>query len=67
MSLDDYMTTDDIAAALGISKRGAQKLIEREVIPARKIGRDYLIDRQDFEAYLQIRRRPGRPKDITKP
>lgn len=63
MSLDDYMTTEEVAAALGITKRAVQKLIERDRLPAKKAGRDYLIARSDFEAYKP--RKAGRPKKIA--
>lgn len=48
-------STTQAAEELGISRRGVQKLIERKVLPAMRVGRDYLITP---EAIAVAKKRP---------
>jgi len=54
------LSTDEAAAKLGVSRRRIQRLIEKERLPAQKIGRSYVVQAADLE---QFERRPaGRPR-----
>lgn len=57
--MKDYMTTDQIAAELGVSHRRAQQLA-RETEGAEKLGRDWVIPEAAVPTLLE-RRKPGRP------
>jgi excisionase family DNA binding protein len=57
------LTTKDAAAALGISLRQVQTLVKQGKLPARKIGRDYVINESDLRL---VKHRPkGRPPKPT--
>lgn len=62
MSLDDYMTTQEVADKWHISRSAVLKLISRGKLDADKHGRDYLISKQVVENYE--RKKAGRPKKI---
>jgi excisionase family DNA binding protein len=47
--MDDLITTAEAAERLKLTIRAVQKMIEAERLPARKVGRDYLIDPADLE------------------
>ncbi len=53
----DALTTKEAAARLGIHWRSVVKAIQRGALPARKHGRDYLIDGADVEQYRVSRSR----------
>lgn len=53
------LTTTEVAAELFISKRRVQALIQSGRLPAKKIGRDWLIKKSDLD--LVSSRFPGRP------
>lgn len=56
----DLLSTIQAAARLGISPRQVQRLIEKGHLPARKVGRSYVVQAEDVE---QFHRRPvGRPR-----
>lgn len=58
------MTTKQVAAELNIQPRSVKQLCRRSVLKAEKIGRDWIISREDLEHYKTIRQRPGRkPKE----
>ena len=54
------LTTTDVAAQLGVSKRRVQAIINAGKLPATKIGRDWLIQPQDLK--LIEKRKTGRPR-----
>ena len=54
-----WLTTNEAAKRLGVSRRRVLALIAGERFPAQKFGRDYLIDEKDLE--LVADRKPGRP------
>ena len=54
------LSTADAARALGISVCRVQQLILAHRLPAKKVGRDYVIREGDL-AYVR-RRHPGRPR-----
>lgn len=60
----NLLTTAQAAAALGISARRVQQLITGGLLPAQRIGRDWLIAPADLAA---VRDRPGRGWPRGKP
>lgn len=56
------MTTAQVATELGIQPGSVRKLIERGVLGCEKIGRDWLISRDELERYKLARRQPGKPR-----
>lgn len=61
------MRTDEVAAALNVSKTVVWRQIRAKRLPAQKFGRDWLVRREDFEAFSQIKRDRGRPRRPTPP
>lgn len=56
------LTTAEVAEELFISKRRVQALIKAGRLPAKKVGRDWLIKKTDLD--LVTDRSPGRPRLI---
>lgn len=48
----DYFSTSEVAKSLHISRIAVFRKIQSGVIPAKKIGRNYAIAREDLEAAL---------------
>jgi excisionase family DNA binding protein len=44
------LTTDDVAAALNVTRRAVQAWIKRGKLKALRIGREFRIEPQEFEA-----------------
>ena len=59
------LTTPEAAQRLGITLARVQQLIWKGRLPARKIGRDYVINEDDLK--LVADRKPGRPAKTVKP
>ena len=57
------MTTNEAAASLGIQPQSVRALINRGVLPARRFGRDFVIDERELLRYKEHRRKPGRPAE----
>jgi excisionase family DNA binding protein len=55
----ELLSTADAAARIGRTVRAVQKMIESGRLPAKKIGRDYLITVADLERLPM--QRTGRP------
>ena len=55
----DLLTTKETAERLGVSVKRVQAMIRSGRLPAQKVGRDYLIRKEDLK--LVADRRPGRP------
>lgn len=51
--MTEYLTVDEIAKSLRLSKMTAYRLINTGVIPAIRVGRSFRIRRADFIAYLR--------------
>ena len=56
------MTTDQVAAELDRSKTVVWRQIQAGRLPARKVGRDWLVERADFERFRLLQRDRGRPR-----
>lgn len=64
MKVGDWLTTTEVAGVLGLSRRRVQKLVKDGRIPARRVGRDYLVLRADVARFADSPRPPaGRPKN----
>lgn len=55
----NLLTTKDAAGRLGVSVDRVYQFIREERLPARKVGRDYLIEERDLA--LVENRKHGRP------
>jgi excisionase family DNA binding protein len=53
------LTTKEVAEKLGVSVRRVQAMISDSVLPATKLGRDYLVKESDLD--LVKDRKSGRP------
>jgi len=57
--MNDYLTTAQAAEELGVTAARVRQLILSGSLPAKKIGRDWAIERDDLE--LVRERKLGRP------
>jgi len=58
------MPTQQVAAALGITRPGVLKAIGRGQLVARRFGRDWIVNEQDVETYRAVHLgKRGRPKN----
>ena len=55
-----FLTTQQVAAALGVTQRRVVALIQAGRLKASRLGRDWLIPAQALEAVRE--RKPGRPR-----
>lgn len=58
----ELITTAEAGRRLGLKPVSVRWLINNGVLPATRVGRDWLIDPADL-AKARDRRRPGRPKE----
>jgi excisionase family DNA binding protein len=56
------ITTTQAAAILGLSRRRVQAMITSGLLPAKKIGRDFLLEEEDVKALAEKERPAHRPK-----
>lgn len=54
-------TTTDAAAVLEVKPKTVTRYIERGLITAQKLGRDYLIEPKELERFKRERRGRGKP------
>ena len=52
MAVTDLLTVAEVAERLRVSTMTVYRLIQRDELPALRIGRSYRIDRSDLDAYL---------------
>lgn len=57
---DTIYTTDDCARILGLSRNRILQMIEREELPAYKMGKQWIVREDDLKALK--RRKVGRPR-----
>lgn len=50
--MPEYLTVDQIAATLAISKMTVYRLINSGEIPGIRVGRSFRVERGAFDAYL---------------
>ena len=62
----DELTTKQAAEKLGVSMRWVQALIANGRLPARKIGRDYLIIEKDLKLVANMKPGPKAKKQSEK-
>ena len=51
-----FLTVNEVADILRVSKLTIWRYIEAGKLPAYKVGRDWRIDQEEFEKFLQSRR-----------
>ena len=56
------MTTTDAARLSRMTIKAIQAAIKRGKLPAVKVGRDWQIERADFDTWLSSPRKVGRPR-----
>lgn len=66
------MTTAEAAAYLGLKDSRVRQLARKELLPAVKVGRDWLIEREAVERYRATLAeknvgKPGRPFKVKQP
>lgn len=61
--LEETYTTNEAADILGITRSGVIAHIRSKRIPASKRGYDWFIRKSDLDAYIEQRRKPGRPPE----
>lgn len=59
--MGELVTTDVAAAELNVTRWAVLKAIKLGRLEAKKLGRDYLIDRDELSRYMTVRRARGRP------
>jgi excisionase family DNA binding protein len=60
-----WLTLTEAADRLGVSRRGVQKLIDREVLPAERAGNRWLVSVEDISWYERVRLGRGRPMTVA--
>jgi excisionase family DNA binding protein len=60
--MEDWMRTDEVAAELHVSKTVVWRQITAGRLPAERIGRDWLVKREDVERFKRLERPRGRPR-----
>lgn len=63
MKTENYLTTPQAAARLGVSVRRIQALIKAGQLPARQRGQDFVINQADLARITE--RKPGRPVKVA--
>lgn len=58
--MTDLLSTAEAAASLGVSVRRVRQLIAEGKLPARQVGRDYVIEAQSLDG-VRVYGKPGRP------
>lgn len=48
----ELMTPEDVAAALGVSRRNAYEGLRKGEIPCRRVGKRYVISREQIRTWL---------------
>lgn len=60
----DLMDVKEVAALLGVTVGRVRQLAQAGIIPAEKVGRDWVFIRADVEEFATRPRRPGRPSKV---
>lgn len=63
----DWLTVAEAAAMLGVTPRRVQSLIKDNRVPARRVGRVYLLLRADVDEFARIPRPQGWKKGVPRP
>lgn len=51
MTNNEWLTTDELAARWGVTRRAVQKQCQRGNLPAEKLGRDWVVHADDVAKY----------------
>jgi len=57
-----YLTIQEVADKLGVQRQRIYQLISDGILPADKLGRDWLVKEESVDEYLKIRRPVGYPR-----
>lgn len=60
----ELMDVKDVAALLGVTVGRVRQLAQTGIIPAEKVGRDWVFIRAEIEEFARRPRRPGRPSKV---
>ncbi len=60
------ITTHEAAERLGVNQSRIRQLIIAKQLPAKKFGRDWMIEEDDVENFDEHRRGAGRPATVSK-
>lgn len=60
--MEDYVLIPVAAKELGVSRQTLWRYVSKERLPAERVGRDYVIRREDLEAFKATRKPAGRPR-----
>jgi len=52
----EFYSIQEIAEILKMSKRSIYRLVKTKALPAYKFGKEFRVDRQDFEDFLKQRK-----------
>lgn len=58
------MDVKSVADLLGVTVGRVRQLAQAGIIPAEKVGRDWVFIRAEVEEFAQRHRRPGRPSKV---
>jgi excisionase family DNA binding protein len=62
---DEWLTVAQVVPLLGLSDSRVQRLLRAGQIPARKVGRDWIVSRRAVDQFLaQPPGRPGHPRAV---
>jgi len=64
--MTDYMTVQQAAEYLGLSRRRVYQFIHAGRLAAIKLGRDFLIEPQELERFAAIPRKTGQPRKVKR-
>ena len=53
MTVDEVLTTEEVAQFLKIDKQTVRELLRLRKLPGRKVGRDWRVLRSELEAWLR--------------
>jgi excisionase family DNA binding protein len=65
--MEDYVLIPVAANEIGVSRQTLWRYVNAGRLPAEKIGRDFVIRREDLEAFKAARKPAGRPRKQAPP
>lgn len=65
--MEDYVLIPVAAKELGVSRQTLWRYVTHDRLPAEKVGRDYVIRREDLDEFKANRKPAGRPRKPSPP